>query len=117
MEQHRAINKALRLEVGDHIWFTYAGKSQLSAKELKRLSGWTRNMRYVGEVVMLPADRYNPDGQLGVRLADVQTGKHQCTHNGINGRYCHVLNAYVEQTTEPRCKEQKVLTSKQQTEK
>ena len=84
MEQHRAINKALRLEVGDHIWFTYAGKSQLSAKELKRLSGWTRNMRYVGEVVMLPADRYNPDGQLGVRLADVQTGKHQCTHIACN---------------------------------
>ena len=41
----------------------------------------------------------------------------ESAHNGINGRYCHVLNAYVEQTTEQRCKEQKVLTSKQQTEK
>lgn len=65
----------IKLFLGDKVEFTYVGRqnSQISKRDLKRLSGWTHGMRYSGEVK-------ERDYRLLVELRNAESNSLECTH-------------------------------------
>lgn len=65
----------IKLFPGDKVKFDYVGRqdSQINKRDLKRLFGWTRGMRYSGEVK-------ERDYRLLVELRNAESNSLECTH-------------------------------------